>query len=235
MPQTTRILTVEDIISEEIYEILEGPDYKGNYLIYHKDKPRKIRAHPSRLLFINPEGIPAERREYNLAAKCPKCNNDIIIGIGQIHATCCENTFQLDWGPIEPGPRPVSPESKKPKKIDPQKVSRTKAKFEKNQIDINHIASICELWVKEGIAFNAPHVTVVSHAAIIDDGDNSRKFMFNSYNGSWGGKDRTADLESFISGKRIDNRQTFHFIRITMEQERQKLTKAGYVKYQQTS
>jgi len=239
--QKARILNAEDVITEDVYTIVEGPDRKGNFLLVNDATQKRARAHPTRILKLNPEGSPVFRQDTEMRAKCPKCDTTVVAEIAQEEIVCPEHgTFPLDWSKIDAGVRPAVPEpekkttgivkaAKKAKAASGEKTQRrAKAPI---QIDFDAMRAAGEIWTKAGVEFDYPGFDVKAHILLIEAGADSRKLCFNSYNGTWGKKSKDEDLQLFLTNQRgPGNKVIGYFVKGTLDQERRKLEKSGYVK-----
>lgn len=238
--QRARILNGLDEITDDVFVISdEGPDKRGNYLLIEDRKvanPRRVRAHPTRILKINPEGSPVYRHELETRANCPECGTPAGVDVGAECAKCTEHgTYPIDWGRVESGPRPAAPEPEK--KITTSKPKKPKATVERTpragrastNIDFAAMKKAGELWTKVGVSFDYPGFDVKAHVFIIAGEGGARKWCFNSYNGTWGKKSKDDDMAMFIENKH-GARAIGYPVKGDVEQERRKLQKAGYVK-----
>lgn len=236
--ETARVLLGNDTISDDIFSIQDGPDRKGSFLLVSTaDENRRVRAHHSRLLRVCADGAAIVKTDTALTSACPDCGHDCTIEVGDTQATCpTHGKFAIDWGKIEPGRRPAVKEPHK--KVTTIARSNAKTKAGKSQqkkqrasmdIDFDAIKKIGELFTKSGVEFDYPGYVVKSHTVLIDDGDNSRKYCFNSYNGTWGKKSKDVDLQSLINND-CTKKNVWYYLKRTLAQERKKLEDNGYVR-----
>lgn len=238
--QKSRVLRGTDIISEEIYDIVEGPDRKGNYLLTCGQ--RTVLVNPSRMLTIN-EGAPAVyRTPTELKVACPGCSSPITVEIGSNTAECvCDDSdgeFTIDWSKIESCVRPAPPEEKAKTRIK-KKPTKSKASGQRQtsksrgsmKIDFDELKRVGELWTKAGVKFDYVDYVVDSHAVLIF-GQKPRKFFFNSYNGTWGKKSGDDKLQAFIDNVPRVGKSDWHQSTKAPEQERKKLERQGYIRIQ---
>lgn len=237
MSDKVRILDATDTITADVYTIVDGPDRKGNFTIVNDNTQRKSYIHPTRILRIN-DGIAAYRRETDMAVKCPECNREIKIEIAQATCECEEHgRFIINWGAIDAGVRPAVDEPEKTVATKPAKKSKSANKPQRRTktpiaIDFDRMKSVGIIYTKPGVEFDYPGFEVKAHVFVIEDGEYSRKLCFNSYNGTWGKKDKGDELRVFIDEKSVahNGKKFGYFITSTMEQERKKLEKGGYTK-----
>ena len=241
--QKVRILTGDDTISSDVFEVTGAPDHRGNFLlvsIVNKgETPRKVRAHPSRMLKINPEGSSVYRSEDNttLYAKCPKCSAEIPVEIGAEIVMCPDHAgFPVDWSKVDAGVRPhvaeVAQDPKSNKKTKQAKASAPQGARRSKQpltIDFAAMKANGEVWTKSGVEFDYPEFEVLAHVLVIDDGTNSRKLCFNSYNKTWGKKSKDDDLKLFFANKvNSSGKNVGYYLKNGVDAERKKLEKSGY-------
>lgn len=239
--QKARILNAEDVITSDIYTITEGPDRKGNFLLVNDSTQKRARAHPTRILKLCPGGSQVYRDGTAMVAKCPTCDAVVHVEIAQENSKCHDDPthqeFDLDWSMIDTGPRPAlkEPEKKTATKTakHPKATPQRPTKQVKVTADIDFAAmrAVGEVWTREGVEFDYPSYDVKAHVLVIADGENSRKLCFNSYNGTWGKKNRSDDLHLFIQNATTPSGKTVgYFLKGTLEQEHHKLTKGGYAR-----
>jgi uncharacterized Zn finger protein (UPF0148 family) len=239
--QRARILNPEDVITDDVHTIIEGPDYKGNYLLLNETTQKRTRQHPTRILKINEEGVAVYRHnDTEMRADCPDCKCPQTVEIPQETIQCPEHgKWTINWGTIESGPRPASADAGKKMATSRPLKSKTKSAAKKSigrskspmAIDFEAMKQAGELWTKTGVDFDYVQYEVKAHVLIIDDGVNSRKMCFNSYNGTWGKKSKDEDLALFISDQRAPGSKTIgYYIKVGVENERRKLERSGYVK-----
>lgn len=236
--QQVRILNGEDEISDHIYTIVEPEDRKGNFLVQNNHTQKKARVHPTRMLQFNPEGSKVYRHETELRAKCPHCDTGVTVEIGNTSAMCAQHGgFAIDWSQISAGPRPASPEvakkvpagkaARKPK--TPAERAQKQKAHATDKIDFAALRKAGQLWTRTGVEFDYPGFEVKAHVFIIEDGDDSRKMCFNSYNETWGKKSREEHLKHFIENKLMPGGEKVGYtIKGTIEAEHKKLEKTGY-------
>lgn len=232
--ERARALLGEDNISEEVFDITEGPDRKGNYLLVCGQK--KVRAHPSRILRINPDGAPVFRTATALMAKCPDCDEEVLVEMGAETAECPEHgEFPLDWSEVESGVTPATPEQLVQPKLKTKSARTPKPRAPKPArkskmpalIPFDDMKKAGEVWTKGGIKFDY-HDYDVQAIVFIIWGDSPRKMTFNSYNGTWGKSSHDDKLQAFIDGTQKTGRNDWHPITKGADAVRKKLEKDGY-------
>lgn len=231
--EKARALLGEDNISEEVFDIIEGPDRKGNYLLACGTK--RMRTHPSRILKINPEGAPVYRTATTLCVACPECEEEVLAELGSETAQCDDHgSFPIDWSEVDSGPSPATPEQlvqpklktkpsrvQKPRSPKPARKSKTPA-----LIPFDIMKKAGEVWIKQA-PFDYPEYTLEPIVFIIW-GDNARKMTFNSYSGTWGKHSHDDKVHAFIDGSQKTGRNDWHPITKSADAIRKKLEKDGY-------
>lgn len=234
--QQFRLFSVRAEITPFRYTIKpNSADHKGNVIICAKGT-EPARAHPSRLLPINPDGASVYRGETSLLANCPHCEREIEVGITNAkHVICPDHgQFDLDWADIEAGRIPakeVNINGKAPKKLKKKPAKPRVPRSLKIPMNIDFAAikkAGGEIWTRGG-EFDYVAYTLRCHVVVVA-GKSPRKFCFNSYNMTWGKKSRANELAAFLENKQHDGKVVGNQIKNTIEQVRKKLEKEGYIK-----
>lgn len=231
-----RVLTGDDRISEDVFDVQDGQDHKGSKLLVNQDTGLKVRTNPSRILAVG-SGNLVSADQQTLSAKCPQCDVICEVGVAAAAATCPEHgAFDLDWSDIAAGPYPrQAPRAQKTGPAGQPKKARGAAQAQRSResltVDFDDLRKHGELWTKSGVEFDYPQYEVLAHVMLIDDAAGARKMCFNSYNGGWGKKSRGSEIRAFITGKPVAGvKANWYQLKKGVDVERRKLAKAGYAK-----
>lgn len=230
-----RILTVDAKISRELYKIdAEGPDRRGNVCLHGRNK--SIRVHPKRVLPVKTGGAMVKLKDGRLVATCPKCKHEATVQFGATEIKCnTHGVSVLDWIGLPTGAIPMV-ERKAVKPIQPGQVrlrrngasNRIKLPKEPLTIDFATLKAKGELWSKSGIRFDYPEFAVLAHALLVTVKGVTRKYCFNSYNGTWGKKSKQKEIEAFINNQPHNGKSVGFLVKGDVAKERKKLAKAHY-------
>ena len=252
-----RLLTVDGRISDEVYfvdplsvdheEYTEFVKSDRNGIIRLQHNQSSINVLFRRILPLHVDGrapvIESNGKNFTI---CPKCGNVLEV-FDQSESNC--NTcgiFQLYWLGVKPMSQQNqdatqtidstgtdstdSTDSTVQETPTPAKAVKRPPSTQRdnNQLCLDDLAKLenCELWTKNGVKFDHASVDVNSHA-LIYNGDNARKYCFNTYDGSLGKKAKELKIEEFVANSEIDEKKPWHYIK-DLAKHKEELTKKGY-------
>lgn len=230
--ERARVLLGDDKLSDDVFDITDGPDRKGNYLLVCG--ARQARVHPSRILRINEDGATIYRTETELMADCPECSAAVVIQLGAEQGACAEHgEFPVDWSEVESGPCPALPETliqpkikiKQPKQNKPRTQKPVRKSKQPTDIPFEEMKKLGEVWIKQA---HFDYDQTQEPVCFIIWGASPRKMCFNCYNRAWGTNSREDKLRAFIAGGARQGKNDWHPVTKTKEQTRKKLEKDGY-------
>ena len=197
-------------------------DRRGQLQIIHKESGRIKKTHHRRILSSDYHDGMAVVLESNnrFFALCPKCGDseEITNGDSWVCNNCGE--FELHWL------------SNRPDTIKQVKARNLKAPSMTTRaptIDLESIARLpnIELWTKKNIQFDHERIDVRAHVLIFDDGQQLRKYCFNTYNGTLGKKQKKLYVEEFIANTSVESKKLWYCID-NKDKAVCKLIKEGY-------
>lgn len=203
-----RIIELDGSISSAQYQVealscgdkFTVADRKGLIALIEVGTNRRIKVHSRRLIPTSLDGkalVISSNDKY--VAICPSCNTTQQIAANVDEIVCsCGVTSRTEWL----GDRPMSDTKTRAKKAEkPTAEKKVKTVKEAFTPDIDALKSIpaCQLWRKSNVDFDHPSVEVKSYCLLLEDGDNSRKLCFNTYNGTTGKRGECLHLDSFLT------------------------------------
>jgi len=97
-------------------------------------------------------------------------------------------------------------------------------------VDVDHLASLGELYTRKQLRFNHPDMDVKAHVLLIVD-DNPRKLCFNTYNGTLGKRGNSLPIDAFQNDEMPEGKRLWFHVK-NVDKQRQKLSKDGYERIQ---
>ncbi len=238
--QFVRVLGADDVIGDKIFEVDDGPDHKGNFVLLSPsttNNQKRQKVHVSRLLPVQSPSAEIVRHNGTiLYISCPQCQHDTPVEVGMRRVTCqCHRSCSLNWETVPVLVRPAPQTDYKPvqaaKAVTRRPATAKTPQIAKqiNNIDFDFLKKHCELWTKGGINFDHGGFDVKAHIIVIYGEAEHRKLSFNSYNGTWGKKAKDKDVKLFIDETKTNNKHQWYYFASSRDELHAKLKKNGYI------
>lgn len=221
-----KIIMPDLTVSEKIYDVDMNDINKERIAVKHGDEFFRV----SKDRILNVEGdVSVLFIDNDLKVRCHNCNHEQCINVGNDYSCDkCSSKWTLSWagvvGSILQG-KLITNKEKSDKKRESNMSDTEK---QTNKIDYNYLMQHCEVWTKS-ITFDYPHIIAKANILLIEDKENpekSRKFSFNSYDGTFGKKSKLDDINAFIECRDIDGKIKFWYVKA--DKARAKLKKDNY-------
>lgn len=241
-----RYLQIDGKISRDVYTVYSEDavapsvcsDRKGHLTLKQENNQKLIKVHSRRILPLSVDNkSPVIRSIDKYRTVCPNCGtiNSFTDRPIEDKIECeCGNTCALYWGTETP--KQISkPEITMSNDAVTEATENTRKRTQKNApapkpVDMLRLSGArnCQLWTKANIRFDHVGIDVKAHIMLFIDGENSKKFCFNTYDGALGKKSKGLPFEIDDSGEItiVDSTAWFHVKDV--QKAIAKFTKDGY-------
>jgi hypothetical protein len=241
-----RYLQINGSVSRDIYTVYSEnagatsvcSDRKGHLTLKQESSQKLLKVHSRRILPLSIDNkSPVIRSIDKYRTICPNCgtiNSFTDRPIEDKFECECGSTYTLYWGAEKP--KQISkPEIAMSNDAVTETIESNKKRTQKNVpvpklVDMLKLSGArnCQLWTKNNIRFDHVGIDVKAHVILFIDGENSKKFCFNTYDGALGKKSKGLPFEIDDNGEIsiVDSTVWFHVKDV--QKAIAKFTKDGY-------
>jgi len=207
-----RIMELEGSVSKEVFKVEAPPDEssvvadrKGCIVLIEEGSNRRIKVHSRRVFPTSIDGCaPVIGSGDKYLALCPDCGKPHQATAATKEIVCtCGSSHPTKWL----GDKPMTSATQEKKKKASKPSAEKKAKPVKEQFtpDMDALKALpnCELWRKGNVNFDHPGVEVLSYCLLFVNEASSRKYCFNTYNGTTGKRGEKLHTDEFIADEPV--------------------------------